>query len=101
MWVFSQYCLHEFKSAFEHNAKRDKRLVMLNMLDNPLQLYTNDCSEVSVLRQYLRIRQRRCIDIYGKDWLDKLIYSLPVHPLPTNNAADTADAGDDVAMIDA
>jgi len=38
---------------------RHKRLVMLTMLDNPLQLYTNDCAEAAALRRYLRLRHRR------------------------------------------
>lgn len=102
MWRFSQFCLNEFKSAFEHNVKRDKRLLMLMMLDNPLQLYTNDCPEAAALRQYLRNRPRRCIDANERDWVDRLLYSLPVRPLPTANLAEEppADTGDDVALID-
>jgi len=96
---FSHYCLHEFHSAFEHNAKRDKRLVMLTMLDNPLQLYTNNCSEAAELRKYLRNRRRRCIDVNNNGWLDKLLYSLPIRPLQSDNSADTDDAGDDVPLI--
>ena len=92
----SQYCLHEFHSAFQHNAKRDKRLVMLTLLDNPLQLYTSDATEAAVLRQYVRNRPRRCIDLKDKYWLDKLLYALPVRPLA---ASDTDDAGDDVPLI--
>jgi len=96
---FSQYCLHEFKLAFEQNAKRDKRLVILAMLDNPLQLYTNNCREAAALRQYLRNRRRRCIDLNDKDWPDRLLYSLPVCPLPAVHSADAADTADDVSLI--
>lgn len=75
---------------------------MLMMLDNPLQLYTNDCPEAAALRQYLRNRPRRCIDANERDWVDRLLYSLPVRPLPTANLAEEpqADTGDDVALID-
>jgi len=73
---------------------------MVTMLDNPLQLYTNDCPEAAALRQYLRNHQRRCIDFSDKCYLDKLLYSLPVRPLPANNLADAADTGDDdVSLI--
>ena len=100
MCCYSQYCLNEFKSAAEHNAKRDKRLVMVQMFDNPLQLFTNDCAEAVALRRYLHNHRRRCIDASEKDWADKLLYSLPVRPLPANdNSTDAADTVDDVGLL--
>ena len=71
------------------------------MLDNPLQLYTNDCREAVELRKYLRNHRRRCVDVNDKAWVEKLFYLLPVRPLPANNPEDVAETGDDVPLINA
>jgi len=71
--------MHEFDVAFHHNivVKRKKRLIVLMMLDNPTDLYDNDASDTAALRQYLH--QYTYIDYTTDDWLDKLIYALPLH----------------------
>jgi len=46
-------------------------------LDRPNDLYANDSPDTAVLRQYLR--QYTYIDYTADDWLDKLIYALPLH----------------------
>jgi len=58
-------------------------------LDNPTELYVNDASDTAVLRQYLR--QYTYIDYMADDWLDKLLYALPLHgmnQLPAENDDD-------------
>jgi len=46
-------------------------------LDRPNDLYANDAPDTAVLRHYLR--QYTYIDYKADDWLDKLIYALPLH----------------------
>ena len=77
----SPRCLEEFEVAYHHNVvvKHSKRLIMLMMLDNPTDLYDNDASDMATLRQYLR--QYTYIDYTTDDWLDKLLYALPLRGL--------------------
>jgi len=80
--------MFEFDTALHHNiiVKRKKRLVVLMALDSPTVLYDNDASDVVELRHYLR--QYTYIDYVANDWLDKLLYTLPLrgmgqeHPNP-------------------
>jgi len=78
-YVFSTYCMFEFDTAHHHNiaVKRKKRLLVLMALDSPTDLYDNDASDTVVLRQYLR--QYTYVDYRAGDWLDKLLYALPLH----------------------
>jgi len=71
--------MYEFDAAYHHNiaVKRKKRLIVLMALDNPNDLYANDASDTAVLRQFLR--QYTYIDYAADDWLDKLMYTLPLH----------------------
>ena len=91
---FSPYCMTEFDMAYHHNVveKRKKRLIVLMMLDNPADLYANYASDTATLRQYLR--QYTYIDYRANDWLDKLLYALPVHGLLQHNK----DPNDDVLL---
>ena len=84
MCVFSGYCMQEFDVAFHHNimVKRKKRLVVLMALDRPTDLYDNDASDTATLRQFLC--QYTYIDYTTHDWLDKLLYALPLHGLLQN-----------------
>ena len=79
--------------AYHHNVsvKRNKRLIVLMMLDSLTDLYDNDTSETATLRQYLC--QYMYIDYTADDWLDKLLYALPVRGLLQNNE-DHNDDGD-------
>jgi len=81
MCVHSSYCLQEFDIALHHNVlvKRKKRLVVLMALDSLSVLYDSDASSTAALRQYLR--QYTYIDYTADDWLDKLLYALPLHGL--------------------
>jgi len=100
--VCSQYCLQEFQTALNHNDKRDNRIIILLMLGNPLQLYTNNAREAVALRKYVAKRRRRCVDVYDdKDWPDKLLYSLPIRPLPASDVEYVHDAGADSQLINA
>ena len=58
-------------------VKRKKRLIVLMTLDNPTDLYDNDASDMTTLRQYLR--QYTYID-YTTD-NDKLLDVLPLRGL--------------------
>jgi len=71
--------MNEFEVAFHHNIelKRKKRLIVLMALDNPTDLDANDASDTATLRQY--IRQYTYIDYKADDWLDTLLYALPLH----------------------
>ena len=85
----------EFEMSYHHNVavKRKKRLIMLMMLDNPNDLCANDASDTATLRQFLR--QYTYIDYTADDWLDKLIYALPLRGLLQNNE----DSDDDVQLL--
>ena len=76
--VYSGYCMQEFDVAFHHNimVKRKKRLIVLMALDRPTALYDNDASDKAALRQYLR--QYTYIDYTTNDWLEKVLYGLPL-----------------------
>ena len=81
--------------AYHHNVavKRKKRLIVLMMFDRPTDLYANDASDTATLRQYLR--QYTYIDYTADDWLDKLLYALPLRGL-LHNSEDRND--DDVPL---
>jgi len=87
---FSSFCMTEFDMAYHHNVavKRKKRLIVLLMLERPTDLYANDASDTATLRQYLR--QYTYID----DWLDKLLYALPLRGLLQHSE----DPNDDVLL---
>ena len=69
--------MQEFDVALHHNVmvKRKKRLVVLMALDSPTDLYADDASDKAALRQYTYI------DYMADDWLDNLIYALPLRGL--------------------
>ena len=75
----------EFDMAYHHNVleKRKKRLIVLMMLDNLNDLYANDAPDTATLRQYLS--QYTYIDYTADDWLDKLLYVMPVRGLLQQN----------------
>ena len=87
----------EFDMAYHHNVavKRKKRLIVLMMLDSPTNLYDNDASDTATLRQYLR--QYTYIDYMADDWLDKLLYALPLRGLLQNNEVHNND--DDIQLL--
>jgi len=99
--VVSGYCMTEFEMAYHHNVavKRKKRLIVLMALDNPNDLDDNNASDMTMLRQF--IRQYTYIDYTRHDWLDKLLYALPLRGLLQRNddqAMAAVDVRDDIAL---
>jgi len=90
----------EFQFAFHHNVatKRKKRLVVLLALDSMEDLNNVD-QDTSLLRQF--IRQYTYIDYRRDDWLDRLLYALPLHGLMERNddqAVEDLEARDDIQL---
>jgi len=83
--------MQEFDISYHHNilVKRKKRLVILMALDNPNHIYANDASDTAALRQYLR--QYTYIDYTADDWLDKLLYALPLRGLLQHDQHDVME----------
>ena len=92
--VCSGYCMQEFDISYHHNilVKRKKRLVILMALDNPNDIYANDASDTAALRQYLR--QYTYIDYTADDWLDKLLYALPLRGLLQRDQNDVMECSE-------
>jgi len=86
----------EFDMAYHHSVavKRKKRLIVLMMLDSPTDL--GDACDTTTLRQYLR--QYTYIDYMADDWLDKLLYALPLRGLLQHNE-DRNDDDDDAQLV--
>jgi len=84
----------EFLVAYHYNVvvKRKKRLIVLMMLDSPNDLDVDDATgDTATLRQYLR--QYTYIKYTADDWLDRLLYALPLRglDLPQRNQIRTDD----------
>jgi len=76
--------------------KRTRRLIVLMMLDSPTcELNVDDAV---ALRHYLS--QYTYIDYTADDWLDKLLYALPLHGLNVNRRR-RLDDDDDVELLGA
>jgi len=71
--------MHEFEVAVYHNivVKRKRRVIVLMALDSPTDFCANEVSDTVALRQYLR--QYTYIDYTADDWLDTLLYALPLN----------------------
>jgi len=97
--VCSGYCMQEFDIAYHHNImeKRKKRLIVLMALDSPNDLYANDASDTAVLRQYLR--QYTYIDYAAEDWLDRLLYSMPLRGMDQAAGAGQPQYHQDTDML--
>jgi len=83
--------MQEFDISYHHNVlvKRKKRLLILMALDSPNDVYANDASDTAALRQYLR--QYTYIDYTADDWLDKLLYALPLRGLLQRDQEDVIE----------
>ena len=89
----------EFEMAYHHcvGVKRKKRLIVLMALDNLTDLDDNSVNDSTMLRQF--IRQYTYIDYTRDDWLDKLLYALPLHGLlQRNDDQEMVDIPDDVPL---
>ena len=97
----SPFCLYEFETALHHwiSLKRTRRLIVLMALDNPNDLYANDASNTAALRRYLR--QYTYIDYMAHDWVDKLLYALPLHGMNHQRPErdDVALLGDNADLV--
>ena len=77
----------EFEMAYHHNVavKRKKRLIVLMALDSLDEL--NDdaeaVSDTTMLRQF--VGQYTYIDYTRQDWLNRLLYALPLRGLLQRN----------------
>jgi len=84
--------------AYHQNVavKRKKRLIVLMMLDSPADLYADDANSnnAATLRQY--VRQYTYIDYTADDWLDRLLYALPLRGLLQRSQIEDDD---DVQLI--
>ena len=87
--------MQEFDVAYHHNimVKRKKRLVVLMALDRQTVVYDNDASDKAALLQFLR--HYTYIDYTADDWLDRLLYVLPIRGL---NALQNIQAAVNHAM---
>ena len=93
--------MSEFEMAYHHNVavKRKKRLIVLMAMDNLNDLDDNNASDTTMLRQF--IRQYTYIDYTRDDWLDKLLYALPLRGLLQHNddqVTAAVDVHDDVPL---
>jgi len=85
----------EFEVAYHHNVavKRKKRLIVLMALDSLDELNTHNnnddnnnddaVSDTTMLRQF--VGQYTYIDYRRQDWLDRLLYALPLRGLLQRN----------------
>ena len=82
----SDYCRFEFETALHRGITMNRRgrLIVLMALDDLTELYANDASHTAVLRQYLR--QYTYINYRADDWLDKLLYALPLRGMNQHHA---------------
>jgi len=98
--------MHEFESALHYSmlVRRRKRLVVLMMLDSLADLHVDEdlAGNTAVLRRYLR--QYTYIDYAAVDWLDRLIYALPLRGMnrqlqQPRAYPDDDDDDDDEALL--
>jgi len=76
----------EFEMAYHHNVavKHKKRMIVLMALGSLDELNNNDVvSNTTMLRQF--VRQYTYIDYTRQDWLDRLLYALPLRGLLQRN----------------
>ena len=99
LFVCSPYCMHEFEVAVYHNivVKRKRRVIVLMALDSPTDFCANEVSDTVSLRQYLR--QYTYIDYTADDWLDKLLYALPLNGMGRDEESFNPDDDDDDIIL--
>jgi len=86
----SPYCMREFDVALHHNItlKRKWRLIVLMMMSSASLNADTDPVKDS-LRHY--VRQYTYIDYNAADWLNKLLYALPLHGMAGQLDEDDAN----------
>lgn len=97
-FIRSAFCLFEFELALHHwiSKKRSRRLIVLMALDNPSELESTSSSDTGALRQYLR--QYTYIDYTADDWIDKLLYALPLNGMD-NCQTEKVDDDDSELLV--
>jgi len=92
----------EFEMAYHHNVavKRKKRLIVLMALDSLDELNDDDeaVSDTTMLRQF--VGQYTYIDYARQDWLNRLLYALPLRGLLQRNDHQMVAGFDDHADDD-
>ena len=92
----------EFEMAYHHNVavKRKKRLIVLMALDSLDELNEDDdaVSDTTMLRQF--VGQYTYIDYTRQDWLNRLLYALPLRGLLQRNDHQMVAGVDDHADDD-
>ena len=93
----------EFEMAYHHNVavKRKKRLIVLMALDSLDELNDDDdeaVSDTTMLRQF--VSQYTYIDYTRQDWLNRLLYALPLRGLLQRNDHQMVAGFDDHADDD-
>jgi len=92
----------EFEMAYHHNVavKRKKRLIVLMALDSLDELNDDDeaVSDTTMLRQF--VGQYTYIDYTRHDWLNRLLYALPLRGLLHRNDHQMVAGFDDHADDD-
>jgi len=92
----------EFEMAYHHNVavKRKKRLIVLMALDSLDELNDDDeaVSDTTMLRQF--VGQYTYIDYTRQDWLNRLLYALPLRGLLQRNDHQMVAGFDDHADDD-
>ena len=88
--------------AYHHNVavKRKKRLIVLMALDSLDELHDDDdaVSDTTMLRQF--VGQYTYIDYTRHDWLNRLLYALPLRGLLQRNDHQMVAGFDDHADDD-
>ena len=66
-------------------------------LDSHDKLYENDASDTVALRQYLR--QYTYIDYKADNWLEKLLYALPLHGMNRQCQRDNGEETNELLEV--
>jgi len=90
--------MFEFETALRHwiKQKRTRRVIVLMALDRPNDLYANDAPDTALLRHYLR--QYTYIDYTADDWLNKLIYALPLYGMNPQQRLNDEDNAEPILL---
>ena len=83
-FVNSYWCMEEFE--FAYRSSRMKRLVVLLIED----IATENCGET--MGAYMK--KRTYINVKHGNWLDQLMYMMPIHRLGYDISSDTISCGD-------
>jgi len=66
-------------------------------LDSHVELYENDASDTAALRQYLS--QYTYIDYKAENWLEKLLYALPLRGMNRQRQRDNGEETNELLEV--